>query len=63
LLLILGVVALVVGLLRWLAVAGAPSTVGAAEVAALVPCRVLAVVTRWRRWCRFSSKSVMGRMW
>jgi hypothetical protein len=35
----------------------------AAEVVALVPCRVLAVVTRWRRWCRFSSKSVMGRMW
>jgi hypothetical protein len=54
---------LVEGLLRWLAASGAPSAVVAAEVAALVLCSVLAVVTRLRRWCRFSSKGVMGRMW
>jgi hypothetical protein len=60
---ILGVVSLVEGLLRWLAASGAPSAVVAAEVAALVLCSVLAVVTRLRRWCRFSSKGVMGRMW
>jgi hypothetical protein len=61
--LILGVVSMVEGLLRWLVGAGAPSVVVAAEVVALVLCRVPAVVTGLRRWCKLSSRGVMGRMW
>jgi hypothetical protein len=61
--LILGVVSMVEGLLRWLVGAGAPSVVVAAEVVALVLCRVPAVVTGLRRWCKLSIRGVMGRMW
>jgi hypothetical protein len=50
------------GLVRWLVVAGDSSVVVAAEVEALVCCRVPAVDTRLRRWRRFSSRGVMGKM-
>jgi hypothetical protein len=62
-LLILGVASIVEGLLRWLVAAGAPSVIEAAEVVASVLCRVLAVVTVRRRWCKLSSRGLMGRMW
>jgi hypothetical protein len=62
LLLVIGASSTAEGLVRWLVVAGDSSVVVAAEVEALVCCRVPAVDTRLRRWRRFSSRGVMGKM-
>jgi hypothetical protein len=62
LLLIIGASSTAEGLVRWLVVAGDSSVVVAAEVEALVFCRVPAVDTGLRRWRRFSSRGVMGKM-
>jgi hypothetical protein len=49
-------------LVWWLVVAGVSSVAVAAEVVAPVCCRELAEGTRLRRWSRFSSRGVMGKM-
>jgi hypothetical protein len=63
LLLITGVLSMAEGLVRLLVADGDPSVVVAAGVAAWELCRVPAVVTRLRRWRRFSSRGGMGKMW
>jgi hypothetical protein len=61
--LILGVASVVEGLLLWLVAGGAPSVVEVVGVVASVLWWVLAVVKGLRRWCKLSSRGLMGRMW